>query len=118
MKKVCTECKEEFVGRSDAKFCSDQCRSSYHNRQSQPLNEYVRQVNAALKKNRKILLEFNPDGKSRIRGTDLRRRGFDFNYFTNVYQTKDGREYKFCYDQGYIHTGEDWYTLVLKQSYV
>ena len=78
----------------------------------------MRQVNAALKKNRKILHECNPDGKSRVTGADLRRRGFDFNYFTTVYITIDGREYKFCYDQGYIQTGEDWFTLVIKQSYV
>jgi hypothetical protein len=35
-----------------------------------------------------------------------------------VYTTKDGREYRFCYDQGYIHTGEDWYTLVVRKPYV
>ncbi|MFT5596410.1 MAG: hypothetical protein ACI8QH_001207, partial [Flammeovirgaceae bacterium] len=32
MKKQCLECQDEFVGRVDAKFCSDSCRSSFHNR--------------------------------------------------------------------------------------
>ncbi len=118
MKKACAECGDEFAGRSDAKFCSDQCRSTFHNRQSQQSNEYVRLINSALKKNRKILCDCNPEGKSKIKGSELRLKGFDFGYFTNIYITKDGREYRFCYEQGYIQTGEDWYTLVVKQSYV
>jgi hypothetical protein len=118
MKKECAECGTVFSGRADAKFCSDQCRSTYHNRAQQDDNAFIREVNNALKKNRKILTQFNPDGKSRVKGVDLRRKGFDFNFFTNVYTTKDGREYRFCYDQGYLHTGEDWYTLVVRKPYV
>jgi hypothetical protein len=118
MKKECIECGEPFSGRADAKFCSDQCRSNYHNRQGSDQSGYVRKVNAILRKNRKILNELNPDGKTRVNKTDLTRQGFDFAFITNTYITKTGKEYKFCYDQGYIHTGDDWYTLVVKHEYV
>lgn len=29
--RTCKNCKEELLGRSDKKFCSDTCKSDYHN---------------------------------------------------------------------------------------
>lgn len=118
MKKSCIECGESFAGRADAKFCSDHCRSNYHNRAHGVKVPYVRQVNTILKKNRKILLELNPEGKAKVSKKDLEHRGFDFGYFTNIYNTKSGKTYYFCYEYGYLNTGADWYFLVVKQDYV
>ncbi len=118
MKKECIECADLFSGRADAKFCSDHCRSNYHNKHNLGRSEFVRKVNMKLKKNWKILNELNPDGKRNISKSDLTSLGFDFSYFTNTYVTKTGKEYRFCYDQGYIQTGSEWYTLVLKHEYV
>ena len=118
MKKNCKECGESFSGRADAKFCSDHCRSNFHNRKYGTKVPYVRRINATLRKNRKILEGFNPEGKSRVHRKDLAKKGFDFNYFTNIYTTKAGKQYFFCYEYGYLHTGADWFTLVVKQEYV
>lgn len=118
MKKTCIECGDSFSGRADAKFCSDHCRSSHHNRKYGVKAPLVRRVNGILRKNRKILEALNPEGKARVSKRDLDKKGFDFNYFTNIYTTKSGKIYHFCYEYGYIHTGSDWYTLVVKHEYI
>lgn len=118
MEKLCQECGDKFSGRADAKYCSDHCRSAFNNKTKGYANSYVRKVNSILRKNRKILLELNPEGKARVKEADLKKNGFDFAYFTNVYRTKAGKEYWFCYDQGYLNTDDGWYTLVAKHDYV
>ena len=118
MKKKCIECGEPFEGRSDKKFCSDQCRTSYYNRQNADSTNYMRSVNRILRKNRKILAELNPQGKSKVQKTRLLDKGFSFNYFTNVYNTKNGNTYYFCYEHGYLPLADDFYALVVREEYV
>jgi hypothetical protein len=45
-------------------------------------------------------------------------KGFNFDYFTNVYRTKSGKVYYFCYEQGYLQLKDDYYALVIKSEYV
>ena len=78
----------------------------------------MRNINNILRKNRRILAELNPHGKAKIHRDKLTERGFKFSYFTNIYQTKNGHRYHFCYDQGYIELEGDMFTLVVRQSYV
>jgi predicted nucleic acid-binding Zn ribbon protein len=113
-KKTCPVCGDEFSGRIDKKFCSDQCRNEFNNRRYQETNNYIRQINYALRKNRRILQELNPIGKTKVPRRKLLDRGFDFTYFTNVHQTRTGNTYYFCYEQGYLPLGDDFYTLVIK----
>ncbi len=116
--RYCLECKEAFVGREDKKFCSAQCRSSYNNRLNKDRTSFVRGINQILRKNRSILEELNPKGKSKATKELLQEKGFRFSYFTNEYITKAGKRYRFCYDQGYLELGNDWYALVQRQEYV
>jgi hypothetical protein len=113
----CHECGTEFKGRADKRFCSDQCRTAYNNKQKSVENTYVRDVNNILKRNRKILLEFNPEGKNKVQREKLRAKGFDFSYFTSTYTTKDGAQYFFCYEQGYLVIEKDQCLLVVKKDY-
>jgi hypothetical protein len=46
----------------------------------------------------------------------LADEGFNFHYFTNTYRTRDGIDYFFCYDHGYIRLQNDVYQIVLKQD--
>lgn len=118
MEKICKECGDKFSGRSDAKYCSDHCRSAFNNKTHRSSDTYVRKVNAILKKNRRILANLNPKGKTRVKLADLVKHGLDQSYLTNTYTTKAGKVYKFCYDQGYLDTGDGWCTLVTKHDYV
>jgi len=117
MKRNCLDCNEEILGRSDKKFCSDQCRNNYNNRQKADSTNYVRNVNGILRKNRRILEEFNPNGKMKIHKDKLSSKGFDFGYFTSIYKTKTDNIYYFCYEQGYLPIDNGFYALVKKREY-
>lgn len=112
------ECGDPIQGRSDKKFCSDQCRTSYYNRQNADSTNYMRNINRILRKNRKILADLNPNGKSKVSKAKLLDMGFNFSYFTNVYKTKTGKVYYFCYEQGYLPIDDGQFALVLRQEYV
>ncbi len=100
--RTCIECGEKLVGRIDKKFCSDSCRIAYNNRLNSSDTSYMRSVNNILRRNRRILQALNPTGKTRISREKLLEKGFDFNYFTSQYKTRDGAIYHYCYDQGYL----------------
>ncbi len=116
--RLCLECKSKLMGRKDQKYCSDHCRNTYNNRMNEDATKYMRRINNILRKNRRILNNLNPTGKRTIDGILLAEEGFNFHYFTNVFNTKKGGEYFFCYDQGYIKVEDDQYILVKKQDYV
>jgi hypothetical protein len=44
--------------------------------------------------------------------------GLNFDYYTNVYKTRTGKTYFFCYDQGYLELEDDFFALVVKENYV
>jgi predicted nucleic acid-binding Zn ribbon protein len=116
--KLCPECGNRIIGRADKKFCSDECRSSFNNSKNRNTNNMLRKVNATLKRNRDILLSYNPDGKITIAKSKLQNAGFNFNYHTNIYTTKSGKTYYFCYDQGYLDLENNYCGLVVKQEYI
>ena len=97
----CLECDEPLRGRADQKFCNDQCRSAYNNRQFVESNGVIRTINRILKKNYQILSSLNPTGKTTVLVRELQKRGYRDDYHTGTYVTKEGRVYYFCYDQGY-----------------
>jgi predicted nucleic acid-binding Zn ribbon protein len=115
-KRTCPICGDQLSGRIDKKFCSDQCRTEYNNKHNQYSNNYIRQVNRILRKNRRIMEEFNPLGKTKIPKRKLIDKGFDFKYFTSIYRTKTGNTYYFCYEQGYLPLENDFCALVKNEK--
>jgi len=78
----------------------------------------MRNINNILRKNRRILAKLNPKGKAKISKEQLEKEGFRFSYFTNIYTTRSGNEYYFCYDQGYLELDNNMLALVERQKYV
>lgn len=117
-KRECKQCGRELLGRADQKYCSDYCRNAYHHKNNKVVNNYMVRVNRILKRNRKILAELNPKGKSKVTRFQLFEKGFNFNYFTNTYTTQKGVTYFFCYDYGYLPLEDELYALVMKEKYV
>jgi predicted nucleic acid-binding Zn ribbon protein len=113
----CLECGEKIIGRADKKFCSDQCRISYNNRLNSDETNYVRNVNNILRKNRRVLMDLNITGKTRVSREKLSEKGFDFNFYTSTYTTKEGAQYFYCYDQGYLSVDRGFYLLVVKKDF-
>lgn len=114
--RLCLDCHQPLVGRADKKFCDDACRSNYNNRLIAEQTVYVRAVNATLKKNRKILEKLNPDGKIKVKRKTLLREGFSFDYFTGIYETGKGSQYRFCYEYGYLLLDNDDVLLVKRSE--
>ncbi|MEM9050694.1 MAG: hypothetical protein AAGC47_01475 [Bacteroidota bacterium] len=80
--------------------------------------EEVQRTHAILKKNRKILAALNKTGTARVKKSLMLTEGFNFNYMTNMFTTSKGKVYKYCYDQGYLDSEDDYLTLVVKKDYV
>ncbi len=110
--RFCLECGTKIIGRIDKKFCSDQCRNTYNNRMNRDETTFMTKVNRILRKNRKILKELNPNGKAKVKRDKMKSAGFNFKYFTNVYKTKEGKVYYFCYEYGYLPLDNDYFALV------
>jgi hypothetical protein len=104
-------------GRSDKKFCSDACRNTYNNKKKSGAgSSFVRRINGILQRNRNIMSEMNPDGKTKVHKARLIKKGFDFGFITNIYTTKAGTVYYFCYDQGYLPLDNEFYMLVSRKT--
>lgn len=108
----CLECGEKILGRSDKKFCDDNCRNAFNNKQNKDSTNLMRNVNNKLRRNYRILSEINTEGKTKFSKSKLDGLGFDFNYFTNIKIYKNGSEYKFIYDQGYKILEDDFVLIV------
>lgn len=115
--KNCLECQKPLLGRTDKKFCDDGCRNTFNNRRNSETNTMVRSVNSLLKKNRSILQQLLPEsGKMSVSEKTLKILGFNFDYFTSIYDTKKGNTYRFCYEYGYLKIDEGVYVIVRKQQ--
>lgn len=75
----------------------------------------MRNVNNKLRKNYRILTELNTEGKSKTTRSKMLSKGFDFEFFTNILETKTGNTYYFLYDQGYRSLENDYFMLVKKE---
>jgi predicted nucleic acid-binding Zn ribbon protein len=114
--KLCPVCNDPIIGRMDKKFCSDQCRNIFNNQKNSHSSETIRKINKILKNNHKILLTLNPEGKTKVSRKKLLSMGFNFGYYTSIYQTQKGTSYYFCYEQGYLPIENDFFALVERKQ--
>ena len=114
MEKLCAECGEKIIGRTDKRFCSDYCRNSFHNKANKDATNLIRNTNNTLRRNYRILQELNPKDKTTVPKSKLISKSFNFEYFTSIYTTKTGKQYFFVYDQGYLKLENDIYALVTR----
>jgi predicted nucleic acid-binding Zn ribbon protein len=112
--KLCFACGKVIRGRSDKKFCDDYCRNSFNNRLKADNNNFIRNINNALRKNRRILEGLLPEKEELYKTTKERllNKSFQFRYVTHTYTNKKGNTYFFCYDYGYLPLDNDWYLIV------
>ena len=111
MEKKCLDCGARILGRTDKKFCSDQCRNNYNNRLNRDTNNYIRNVHGLLRKNRRILYDLYNDGKLKVHKDALFAMGYNFSFFTHIIETTGGRKIHFCFEYGYTDAGSDFIEL-------
>ena len=99
--KTCLTCGQPLKGRIDRKFCSDQCRANFNNRNKRPYEEAIKRLNSQLRKNRTILRTLCPTGKATVRKEVLTDMGFSFRHFTSLHG-KHPKTYFLCYDYAYM----------------
>lgn len=116
----CQICGKAVSGRSDKKYCSDQCRAQVNNlkKRADPGEKLMLEMNRALRRNRSVLKGLSPMGKTTTRRDYLQVQGFDFRYYTHQYQARNGNVYRFCYDYGYLELPEEKVLIVNWQPYM
>jgi hypothetical protein len=116
--KTCLTCGKPLRGRADKRFCDDYCRNSYNNQLKSASNNFVRNINNALGKNRRILENLLLVGEETAKANKekLHRLGFQFKYLTEILTTKAGKTYFYCYEYGYLPLENDWYLIVKKKD--
>ena len=116
--KACLFCKKPVKGRSDKKFCDDYCRAAYNNDLKSAANNYIRNVNNALGKNRRILESLLSEGEATttVSQHKLIEKGFQFKYHTEQLITKNSNNYFFCYEYGYRPLENNRYMIVKRNE--
>jgi hypothetical protein len=119
-KRICLQCKKPLVGRVDQKFCDAQCRNAFHNQHKRDDEQYISQVNTAIRRNRRILKDLCPEGKATVRREVLESKGFDYRYFSGTYATVK-LIYYISYDYGFAAVtdqGKEKALIIQKQNYM
>ena len=116
--KICLFCEKPVKGRSDKKFCDDYCRAAYNNDLKSASNNFIRNVNNALGKNRRILESLLPEGEPTAKANQdkLLQLGFQFKYLTHIYTTKTDKTYFYCYEYGYLPLENNWFLIVKRNE--
>lgn len=114
--KTCLDCGNPIQGRADKKFCNDLCRNNYNNQLNSNSYNIIRNVNNVLKRNRRIMEELNPGGKTRTTMAKMVAKGFNAKFMTNKLDTQNGKTYIFCYEYGYLPLDNDEVLLVKREE--
>jgi len=118
VEKRCLDCGDLIHGRTDKKFCSDQCRNNYNNRLNRDTNNYVRNVHGLLRKNRRILCDLFTEGREKVHKDVLFALGYNFSFFTHVIETAGGKVTRYCFEYGYSEAGKDYLELSQNSDYL
>jgi predicted nucleic acid-binding Zn ribbon protein len=100
-KAVCPVCNIPLIGRTDKKYCSDQCRYIANNKIKQKHEQPLLEVNSRLRKNRSILKNLCPEGRAIVRKDILDTMEYDYNLFSSIYVNPKRQIYYICYDYAF-----------------
>src|SRR5690349_10331437 len=97
----CLQCLTPIAGRSDKKYCSDDCRALANRLRSRDARLSARSINEILWRNREILKQRWNQRPTLVTRDVLLNHGYQFAYFTNQLETAGSKDYYFCYDFGF-----------------
>lgn len=109
LKKCCAFCGAELYGRSDKKFCDDNCRNNYHYKiKDKNIDDLtIKIINGKLLSNREVLKSLCVGQRTIVKKKLLDDRCFDYELITCLYKTKIGTEYHVVYDYAYKLLNDD-----------
>ena len=101
---VCLECGDRVrYGRTDKKFCCEECRTRHNNRLAKGSRAFRRKVLKQLDHNYEILASILDYGMTSADMTDLMSMGFSPGLVTSCRRMRSRMEYT-CFDIKYIMT--------------
>jgi hypothetical protein len=118
VERKCLDCGDVIRGRTDKKFCSDQCRNNYNNRLNRDTNNYVRNVHGLLRRNRRILADLYLEEKRKVHRDALIALGYNFSFFTHIIENSRGNRFIYCFEYGYSEIGNDFLELNQNSKYL
>ncbi len=114
---ICPICKNNFVGRTDKKFCSVACKSYYHANLRKVTEIAVQKIDTILHRNRSILLEILGKHAVQIKITRiiLDQKKFNFKYHTHFQTNLQGKTYYYVYDFAWMEFSDNEVLIVRRK---
>ena len=114
---VCLECGDKIrYGRTDKKFCCEDCRTRHNNALARDSRSFRRRVMQALTRNYTILTNLHKADVGSIEMLDLMTMGFNPSIVTS--HRKSGRHDEYsCFDIKYIMTSTRVYSISKIQNF-
>lgn len=106
-KRCCIFCGRELSGRSDKKFCDDNCRNNYGYQRNKYNNDVINKINKSLLYNRNILKSITKSRRKIVKKQILVNNKFNFDMMTGVRRTQKQQEYKLVYDYAYRYINDE-----------
>jgi hypothetical protein len=120
--KKCLNCQAVLSGRVGKKYCDNYCKSNHFYEKNKTKDQsFFKSIDLQLKKNRRILKEYNKAGKATVREEVLLAEGFNPKFFTHFWRNQEGKAYLFCYEYGFLKLTENnksKFVLVKWQGYM
>ena len=107
----CLHCGDKIrYGRTDKKFCCEECRNMHYNDKSKGSRLFRRRILSLLSVNYDILTEMWRSGTDSMDLADLQMAGFTPGVFTSFQRRGTHNEYS-CFDMRYIMTATRIYSV-------
>lgn len=114
---VCLECGDKIrYGRTDKKYCCDECRTRHHNALSRDSRAFRRRVMKVLSRNHEILMGLLKADVDSIELIDLLNMGFIPSVVTSYRKCGKHDEYA-CFDIKFIMTSTRLYSISKIQNF-
>lgn len=114
---VCLECGDRIrYGRTDKKFCCDDCRMRHYNAAARSSRAFRRRVFSVLSRNHRVLETLLKAGVDSVDLIDLAAMGFSPTFVTSHTKTGKHNEYG-CFDIKYIMTRTRIYSIMKIQNF-
>lgn len=116
----CINCHKTLTGRRDKKFCDNQCKAEYHNKNKTYGELYISSSQSITRHNRRILKTLSPEGKATVRKEVLDQMGYDFRFFSGLFKS-NSNIYYLVYDYAFapiFEKGVEKALIVQRQDYM
>ena len=112
MMPVCLECGDKIkYGRTDKKFCCEDCKNKHYNKLAKAGRAYRRKIMSRLTRNYQILEQLIKDGIESVDLTDIVSAGFAPEIVTGYHKNRCRSDQYWCFDIKYSMSDSRVYSI-------